>query len=619
MRCRKTFASKVIRKYCCHLCYSESNKGHVKSPETREKLRKSATGVVFSKERLKNMSLGRQKKLPVVLQEELKDWLLFGMSDSACINHFKLSTRVFNRYKKLLFPEGLAFQCKYLEKHITKENVQEILSLSRDNVRYKRIAKLTKTGDKTVRRILEYYEKIDPSVKLKSYDGHYERRETAPERIFREFLEEKKIRFKQEFVPDSSKRWSFDFLIEDTNILVEIHGDYYHCNPSVYGKPSTEYHKWVTRKDFAKRDWAKHNGYCPVTIWEFDLKNNKEKVLEKFMKTLEKNTEIQSASSMEEMFRAAGYEFSDMEIGVPVDVSNKNIEILSCENEKTTWKRVLKLVKKPNAPKIQVLAEGFKMYNLYCSPDHKMYVKEIATNKESYVEAGKLINNSHFYNVFTEIGWLPVSVRETGEVIEIADIEVEGTSCYYSNGILSHNTNYGDPTTTGGGMAIPYASSVRLKMTGGQQIKNKQDEVIGIEVAVKTIKNKVARPFRGCNFRIIFGKGIVEDEEVFDLLRTHCSTTKNGVPFEGVLLNVEGTGAWKTFTVTDASTGEVLKELKFYKSDFGLKVLNNPEFKDYIDALMDAALIVGQEDESHFSIKGIEDGENIGPQDMMEN
>jgi recombination protein RecA len=126
---------------------------------------------------------------------------------------------------------------------------------------------------------------------------------------------------------------------------------------------------------------------------------------------------------------------------------------------------------------------------------------------------------------------------------------------------------YGDPTTTPGGKAIPFHSSVRIKLGAGQKIENKAKEVIGIHVSAKTIKNKVAPPFRSVNFEIHFGKGIVEHEQVFDVLRKHC---KDNGPIEisGRIISVEGTSAWKTLTVTDSKTGEEIVGKKFYKADF---------------------------------------------------
>jgi len=144
---------------------------------------------------------------------------------------------------------------------------------------------------------------------------------------------------------------------------------------------------------------------------------------------------------------------------------------------------------------------------------------------------------------------------------------------------------YGDPTTTPGGKAIPFHSSVRIKLGAGQQITNKDKEVIGINVSAKTIKNKVAPPFRSVNFEIHFGKGIVEHEQVFDLLRKHGPEN-----IEGQEISVSGTGSWKNFSVVNTATGEVLVEKKFYKSQFN-EIMSDPEYSRYVDILLEKAMV----------------------------
>ena len=144
---------------------------------------------------------------------------------------------------------------------------------------------------------------------------------------------------------------------------------------------------------------------------------------------------------------------------------------------------------------------------------------------------------------------------------------------------------YGDPTTTPGGKAIPFHSSVRIKLGAGQQIQDKDKNVIGINVSAKTIKNKVSAPFRTCKFEIHFGVGIKEHEQIFDELRKCGKQT-----VEGQDICVSGTGSWKTLTVNDTHTGEVLVEKKFFKADFD-QVINDPEFSPYIDMLLASVMI----------------------------
>ena len=133
-------------------------------------------------------------------------------------------------------------------------------------------------------------------------------------------------------------------------------------------------------------------------------------------------------------------------------------------------------------------------------------------------------------------------------------------------------------------MAIPFHSSVRIKLGAGQQILNKDKEVIGIHVSAKTVKNKVSAPFRSCEFEIHFGVGIKEHEQLFDILRKHGPESINGRKVE-----IGGTGAWKTLTVMNEQTGEMLVDKKFYKAEFD-KIVDDPEYSGYIDDLLEAAM-----------------------------
>src|SRR3990167_4478875 len=146
---------------------------------------------------------------------------------------------------------------------------------------------------------------------------------------------------------------------------------------------------------------------------------------------------------------------------------------------------------------------------------------------------------------------------------------------------------HGDPHVSPGGHAVPFHASVRVRLGSGAPVKGKNGEAIGSHVTVTVKKNKVAPPFRKCEFDIIFGKGIVEHEYVFDVLRKHCSD--NGpVKVGNVEVGISGTGAWKLLSVNDATTGEVIKDKKFYKADFNV-IMNDPEHKPFVDAVIDAA------------------------------
>jgi recombination protein RecA len=74
---------------------------------------------------------------------------------------------------------------------------------------------------------------------------------------------------------------------------------------------------------------------------------------------------------------------------------------------------------------------------------------------------------------------------------------------------------YGDPTTTSGGLALKFYSSVRLEIRRSTAIKNK-DEQIGFTVKTKVVKNKIAPPFKTAEFELLYDMGINRAADVLE-------------------------------------------------------------------------------------------------------
>ena len=264
---------------------------------------------------------------------------------------------------------------------------------------------------------------------------------------------------------------------------------------------------------------------------------------------------INETTSLKEL--ASRFQIKDFDEPIIMDVSEMGYEIESWDenSQQKVWK----------------LIEAF-------------VVKE---GVENHYSLGTLRGTSE-HKVLTNSGYVPLKEHPEAvkieEKMQVVDIMVQDTQNYFAEGFVNHNT-------TPGGMAIPFHSSVRIKLGAGQFIENKNKEPVGIHTRAKIIKNKVSAPFRECEFDIMFGVGIKEHEQVFDVLREYCDKRENkNEIINGKHITIAGTGAWKSLIVTDPKTGEVNLERKFYKAEFD-KVLEDSTCEKYCLDLLEVAMV----------------------------
>ena len=147
-----------------------------------------------------------------------------------------------------------------------------------------------------------------------------------------------------------------------------------------------------------------------------------------------------------------------------------------------------------------------------------------------------------------------------------SNISRTNTTCIFINQLREKiGVMFGNPETTTGGNALKFYASVRLDIRRVTSIKD-GDEVIGNQVRVKVVKNKVAPPFRKAEFEITFGEGISKVGEILDLGVEH-----------GI---IQKSGSWFSYNGSKLSQGrDAVKAL----------LKDNPELCEEIDAqIMDA-------------------------------
>ena len=134
---------------------------------------------------------------------------------------------------------------------------------------------------------------------------------------------------------------------------------------------------------------------------------------------------------------------------------------------------------------------------------------------------------------------------------------------------------FGSPETTTGGRALKFYSTLRLDIRRIGAIKD-GDRIVGNRTKVKVAKNKVAPPFRECEFDIMYGEGISREGDLLDLAVVQRAVEKSGAWFsyKGERL---GQGRENAKTALRENP-EVLRKIeRDVKVKLGLPVREEPE------------------------------------------
>lgn len=256
--------------FCDKNCYMARKNYRLQSEETRKKIAMS-NSKPMSEERKKAISNSRLTKIDEKLIEKLQYYWSLKYLNPLVIKDLCDLKRRGRIYERLFKEYCKVEQHKFMPADWYPEDYQKLIELANQGVWYKTIAKMLSSS---LNQITNICKKLNIQRNTRKPDAYTNTTSKLELKVL-SWLEDAGYELNEQY---SVGNFYFDAHVKNTCILIEINGDYWHCNPRVYTNgPINELQKRLMRRDFAKKSCAKERGYKQITVWENDINLDEEK------------------------------------------------------------------------------------------------------------------------------------------------------------------------------------------------------------------------------------------------------------------------------------------------------------------------------------------------------
>jgi len=245
------------------------------SLETRRKIAAGNTGKVFSFERCHAISEARTLRLSATQLQELQQlWDKKHLNPKVIMELTDIKTAAV--YRRFFDAYCTVKQTKFMPSNLYPDELDKLIELASQGIHYKEIARQVNRGEKQVCGMIK---RIGMTPVTKGFRAS--KWSSKLEIEVGEALQSRGHKLTPGF---HIRPFYYDYYVDGTSTLIEVHGDYWHCNPKKYSGDFI--HKNLNMK--AKEKWEldsnrintiKNMGFNTLIIWENDWKNNKEELL----------------------------------------------------------------------------------------------------------------------------------------------------------------------------------------------------------------------------------------------------------------------------------------------------------------------------------------------------